>query len=195
MHPAIKLFISGLGLTVISLIFVNCSPRYSAVAPVIGPKDTAESILGERLFREPRFSKYFARQSGGNPNARLTHGDPALEKLPSPRRGDLSSPFARQAMSCAACHFVDDAQNIARGGIRGYADFAARSPSPNQGLDPTRRPLEILQFSLAPSFRAMSRFCSISTVNLLELKISSSAASPVATLDGVLMRNKKLWPT
>jgi len=111
-------------------VFSGCSPSYQGVAPVIGPKDTPESLLGERLFRELRFSKFFVREGGGNPNAKLAQGDPALAQLDSPRRGELRSPFATQAMSCVACHMVDDAQGSQRGGMRVYADFAERSPIP-----------------------------------------------------------------
>lgn len=140
-----------------------CSPKYKGVDPVIGPKDTAESILGERLFREPRFSKYFVRQSGGDPNGQLRQGDPALERLASPRRGDLSNPFARQAMSCAGCHMVDDARSLARGGMRGYADFAARSPIPSAdggahaGLETTPRNSPILLGAFITSGGALTR--------------------------------------
>jgi hypothetical protein len=131
-----------LELLLIGAGFSACSPGYQNTPPVIGPKDTAESSLGERFFREPRFSKYFVDHSAGNPNAVLAQGDPTLNLLPTPRRGTLTGPFAGQAMSCVACHMVGDAKNINHAGQRGYTDFSARSaipPLPTDHLTTTTR--------------------------------------------------------
>lgn len=119
-----------------ALVLSACSPQYAGVEPVIGPKDSPESRVGERLFREPRFSQYFVKMSGGNVNARLSQGDPILARVRANRRGDVEGPFANQAMSCVACHMVGDAEFIRHGGMRGYADFAQRSPIPHLATDP-----------------------------------------------------------
>jgi cytochrome c peroxidase len=120
-----------------SVLFSACSPSYVGVPPVVVPKDSPESRIGERLFREPRFSQFFMKMSVGNVNARIAQGDPVLAKNRAHRRGEVDGPFANQAMSCVACHMVGDAQLARHGGMRGYADFAQRSPIPRLPGDPS----------------------------------------------------------
>src|SRR5262245_52275689 len=121
--------------TGVSSVGIGCSPYYSGVPPAVGPKDAPESRVGERIFREQRFSKFFVENTTGNVNGRLPTGDPVLLQTHSLRRGVLNSPFSGQAMSCVACHMVDDAIQVNRGGIRGYTDFSQRSPIPHLSQD------------------------------------------------------------
>lgn len=91
--------------------------------------DPPQVAIGERLFLETRFAQYFFVQSGGNVNAVLAAGDPALDVTAT--RGDpLPGPFAGQSMNCRACHLVDEHAERLGAGIRSYADFARRSPVP-----------------------------------------------------------------
>lgn len=91
--------------------------------------DPAEVAVGERLFLETRFAHFFAAHAGGDPNAVLPAGDPAVTSLSTPS-GPIPGPFAGQAVNCRSCHLVDDAKATPGGGNRAYADFARRSPVP-----------------------------------------------------------------
>ncbi|MBC7396682.1 MAG: hypothetical protein H7333_04490 [Bdellovibrionales bacterium] len=125
----------GRALIFYSLLLVGCSPRYNNVAPVVPPKDAPQSALGERLFRDFRFSKFFVEHSAGDSNQVLAGGDPRLDSVTSGRRGTLANPFAGQAMSCVACHMVGDAEKFNKQGMRAYTDFASRSSIPALGTD------------------------------------------------------------
>jgi len=106
----------------------GCSNATHDVLPATDPKDTPESRVGERLFREPRFSQLFYSESQGNVNAEVS-GDPVLSALP--KQGErLHSPFSGQTISCVACHMVDDAAGVPGGGNRAYADFSPRTLIP-----------------------------------------------------------------
>jgi cytochrome c peroxidase len=114
----------------LALVLAGCSNVVSDRMPLLDPMDTPESRVGERLFRETRFSQLFFTASAGDVNARVA-GDPVLERLPH-AGGTRSGPFAGQTMSCASCHMVDDATRVMRegGGSRSYADFAPRTLVP-----------------------------------------------------------------
>ena len=82
--------------------------------------------LGERLFREGRFSQHFYQQSQGDVNHSLNEGSSDLEMI------DLfgveqPSPFRGEAKSCASCHMSDEAQTI---GSRIFNEFSALSKIP-----------------------------------------------------------------
>jgi cytochrome c peroxidase len=85
--------------------------------------------VGERLFLETRFAQFFAANCGGDVNATLSSGDPALETTQT-AGGPLPGPFAGQSMNCRACHLSGEQLGVPGGGARSYADFAARSPIP-----------------------------------------------------------------
>ena len=141
---------AAVALTALATLLVGCAPKENGVAPVVGPKDSAASALGERLFRDPRFSKFYATASNGNPNADLPAGDPVLDGVDGGRRGTLQNPFRGQAMSCVACHMVGDADGLNREGMRAYADFTQRTAIP--ALIPTSgTPTPILTTRNTPS--------------------------------------------
>ncbi len=116
----------------------GCSKSPYVPQPV-KPKDSTESKIGERLFRDPRFSNFFFKASHGNVNAKLDGGDPVLARMRGPR-GDFANPFKSQAMTCVACHMVDDAAKIPGAGTRAYTDFSQRSPIPDRGDGLTQTP-------------------------------------------------------
>lgn len=99
-------------------------PNIEAEAPAT--EDSAEVMIGERLFNEARFSQFFYSHSKGDVNLGLTSGDPANESIET-ISGRVESPFKGQATSCATCHMVDQALEVPGGGIRTYADFATRT--------------------------------------------------------------------
>ncbi len=102
--------------------------------------DPAEIMLGERLFLETRFAQYFKAHldSGGEINAPLKNGDPALEKTvrffeQAPYQIPFADgPYAGQSYNCRACHLVDEHLEQKELGMRSYADFASRSPIPTR---------------------------------------------------------------
>lgn len=113
----------------------GCGGTPSTEAP-----DTAETVIGERLFRETRFSRFhFDVNAGRSVNAPLLVGDPALETTET-LDGPLPGPYAGLAMNCAACHLVDEQAGVEGAGPRTYGDFARRSPIPDRGDGRTTTP-------------------------------------------------------
>lgn len=102
------------------------------------PDEAPEVAVGERLFLEPRFAQYFWAHAAGDPNAALAEGDPTLDVTARPD-GGLPGAFAGQTMSCRVCHMVDEHRRTPGGGMRTYADFAARSPVPARAEDDETR--------------------------------------------------------
>ncbi|MEO8427314.1 MAG: hypothetical protein ABI651_09410 [Verrucomicrobiota bacterium] len=104
--------------------------KTSAPEPAAEEFDPPEETIGERLFLETRFSQFFFAHAGGNVNAPLSAGDPAVDFTLTTNQ-PLAGPFKGQAMNCRACHLVDE---FTEGpGNRAYADFARRSPIPDRG--------------------------------------------------------------
>lgn len=85
--------------------------------------------IGERLFLETRFARFFFTNSAGDANFTLTNGDPVMD-ITASIYGPLPGPFIGQSMNCRACHLVEEHENI---GNRTYCDFAPRSPIPDIG--------------------------------------------------------------
>lgn len=117
----------------------------SLLAPVFssrGDDDFANGSanIGERLFLETRFAEFFYTNSGGNVNAILTNGDPAVSNAAS-IYGPLPGPFSGYSMNCRQCHMVEEEETADNADIlpsfdtgnRTYCDFAQRSPIPNIG--------------------------------------------------------------
>ncbi len=106
----------------------------SAVAddPPVEAPDPPEVAIGERLFLETRFAQFFAANSGGNVNAPLAAGDPAVATTAT-TSAPFAGPFAGQSMNCRQCHLVDEHKDTASGGVRTYGDFGFRTPIPDRG--------------------------------------------------------------
>ena len=119
-------------LGVLTLLGAAGCAKSAYVPQPVKAKDSPESKVGERIFRDPRFSNFYFKQAHGNVNAKLPAGDPVLSRMNGPR-GDFSNPFQGQAMTCVACHMVDDAAKIKGAGTRAYTDFSERSPVPDLG--------------------------------------------------------------
>lgn len=120
----------------------------------------ADSNIGERLFLETRFSKFFFANSGGDANFSLVTNDPVMSVLETgagPVPGPFASP-AMGAMNCRQCHLVDEEGGNQNLGNRTYADFAQRSPIPDIGDGRTHTPrnspmlVEALASSQTPQF-------------------------------------------
>ncbi len=102
--------------------------------------DSAEIMLGERLFIETRFAQYFksSLDQGGSVNDPIPKGDPTLNKtirffgLPPYQIPFVDGPYSGQTFNCRTCHLVDEHLEQKELGMRAYADFASRSPLPTR---------------------------------------------------------------
>lgn len=108
------------------------SPNVDANSVGTG-KDSPQSLVGERLFRENRFSQYFYANANGDLNRKLAHGDPVVDTVESIDRVYSKGPYKGQAISCASCHFVDQNKNVRELGVRAYTDYSRRSRIPDRG--------------------------------------------------------------
>ncbi len=95
--------------------------------------------IGERLFLDTRFAKYFAVNMTAV-NAPLAVGDPVVATVQN-MNGTLPGPFAGQSINCRSCHFVTEFQGVANAGNRTYSDFTTHSllPAPQNGFTNTPR--------------------------------------------------------
>ncbi len=115
---------SRLGLTFLSGLILLPPAAWTQNA------DPPEVAIGERLFLETRFAQFFFAHSGGDANATLATGDPAMDFSVTTTNLE-PGPFAGQSMNCRACHLVDEHNSTL--GNRTYNDFARRSPIPARG--------------------------------------------------------------
>ena len=115
----------------------------SGVAPAISTENEsatpAADPIGERLFLDTRFAKFFFEHMTGY-NAALASGDAVVATVMNPA-GNMAGPFAGKSINCRSCHFVTEFQGVANAGNRTYADFTTRSPLPvsQNGFDTTPR--------------------------------------------------------
>jgi len=110
------------------LFFISCGASKAPDFPTDVDNTPALDSIGERLFLDPRFAKYFAEHMTGV-NQPLAVGDPVVAQVYT-MNGTLPGPFAGQSMNCRSCHFVTEFQGIAGAGNRTYSDFTTRSPIP-----------------------------------------------------------------
>lgn len=93
--------------------------------------DPPEIQVGERLFLETRFARFFFDHAAGHWNEPLLAGggDAVMDETRT-TADPLEGPFAGRSMNCRACHLVDEHADSDGGGFRTYSDFATRSPVP-----------------------------------------------------------------
>ena len=96
--------------------------------------DPPEVQVGERLFLETRFAKFFFANSNGDVNAVLPAGDPVMDQVET-TGAPLPGPFQGQSMNCRQCHLVDEMKPQSTFYVRSYCDFARRSPVPATDFD------------------------------------------------------------
>jgi cytochrome c peroxidase len=136
--PAIVM-VSGLAMAVAGVV-AGCG---SGVAPPVSTENEgttpAADPIGERLFLDTRFAKFFF-QNMTAVNTPLTTGDPVVAVVQTPN-GTLTGPFAGTSINCRSCHFVTEFQGVPNAGNRTYSDFTTRSPIPvsQNGFDNTPR--------------------------------------------------------
>ncbi len=95
-------------------------------------EDPLDVQLGEKLFKDDRFSHSFFNQNHGHWNSRLPHGDAVLENLTTPS-GMVPHPLKGQQISCASCHLVDQAHSSTNPAlVFAYNDFDSRSLIPKR---------------------------------------------------------------
>jgi cytochrome c peroxidase len=95
-------------------------------------KDSPVSLVGEKFFRETRFSQYFFSKGFKKYNELPGRGDDVVENLET-LEGMYANPYKGQSISCASCHFVDQAKTIKNFGVRAYTDASRRSRIPDRG--------------------------------------------------------------
>ncbi len=92
--------------------------------------DSFDVQLGEKLFKDDRFSQRFFVKAKGDYNQPLSDGDPGLEQLDIPG-ATIPHPLQGQQYSCASCHLVDQAASEENPfAVFAYNDFAARTLVP-----------------------------------------------------------------
>lgn len=126
-----------------------------------GPPEAAdppEALLGERLFNDFRFSQYFFVQSQGNVNAILQKGAGELDQLVLIDGKNVEHPFRGQAMSCVACHMVEQARELHALSMRAYADYASLTPRPFRSEDPAPTTLRNTQMLIMPVLSGIPTF-------------------------------------
>jgi cytochrome c peroxidase len=135
---------------ILTAFVVGCT---SGTAPAISTENEgvtpAADPIGERLFLDTRFAKWFYLYSTAV-NTPLMKGDPAVATVENVN-GNLPGPFAGQSMNCRSCHFVTEFEGVANAGNRTYSDFTTRSPLPFHQNGFTTTPRNAMQ--MVGSFR------------------------------------------
>lgn len=99
-------------------------------------RDPPQVELGEKLFRETRFSQFYFANAGGNPNKKLSKGDSVTELTITPH-GPVQNPYRGNGINCASCHLVSETKK-GQDGNRSYTEFVQRSSIPLREGDPGR---------------------------------------------------------
>ncbi|MGO9829642.1 MAG: hypothetical protein ACLPJH_05835 [Myxococcaceae bacterium] len=100
-------------------------------APPVDPFKPADQALGERIFRDPRFSQYFAAHAT-DMNAPPSPGDPTVATSVNALGPNLPGSLAGSAVACSACHLVEQDALADGTRMRAYSDYARRSPIPDR---------------------------------------------------------------
>ena len=133
------------GLLIVPGAVIGCG---SGTAPAISTENEkivpAADPIGERLFLDTRFAKWFFLYMT-SVNAPLATGDSAVAMVQNINGGAMPGPFAGQSTNCRSCHFVTEFEGVANAGNRTYSDFAARSPLPFQQDGMTTTPRNAMQ--------------------------------------------------
>jgi len=101
-------------------------------ASPVDPFKPADQALGERIFRDPRFSQWFATHST-EVNAFPDPGDPTVDTAVDALGPAMPGSLAGAAMACSLCHLVEQNANEDGTHMRAYADYARHSPIPDRG--------------------------------------------------------------
>jgi len=109
-----------------SLLMRGQNANGAAAVPAFDPP---EQTIGERLFLDTRFARFFAATFDGNVNHSLKQGEPVVE-FTKTLTGQMLGPFAGKSINCRSCHFVDEFGDDL--GNRTYADYTRRSPIPDR---------------------------------------------------------------
>lgn len=136
---SIAMLCSGVLLCIVGAV-TGCG---SSAAPAVSTENEgvtpAADPIGERLFLDTRFAKFFFLNMTAV-NSPLQTGDPVVATVPT-ANGPLPGPFAGQSINCRSCHFVTEFQGVPNAGNRTYADFTTRSllPVAQNGFSTTPR--------------------------------------------------------
>jgi cytochrome c peroxidase len=142
--------------------------------PITNPPEVQ---VGDRLFRETRFSQFFFNfiqgSSARTVNTPLRPPDPTVRFEQNAAGKPLPDPFRTQSMNCRNCHLGNDLLGVSPFDGRTYCDFAARSPIPprSDGATTTARNSQPLVSVTIPRavpflFHFDGEFASISDLTL-----------------------------
>src|SRR5437016_3531428 len=67
-----------------------------------------EAVLGAQLFRETRFSEYYAEHSYGNVNVALSSGESVMNEISASTGRALPDVHQGSGIDCRQCHLGDD---------------------------------------------------------------------------------------
>jgi hypothetical protein len=101
-------------------------------ASPVDPFKPADQALGERIFRDPRFSQWFATHAASL-NAFPSEGDPTVAEAENALGPAMPGSLAGAAMACSLCHLVEQNALPDATDMRAYSDYAQRSPIPDRG--------------------------------------------------------------
>jgi hypothetical protein len=101
-------------------------------ASPVDPFKPADQALGERIFRDPRFSQWFAMHAT-SVNAFPSVGDPTVDTSVDALGPALPGSLAGAGMACSLCHLVEQDANPDGTRMRAYSDYARHSAIPDRG--------------------------------------------------------------
>lgn len=120
------------------------TPSECSAGEALNPPD---QLIGERLFKDPRFGQYYVTHSAGVING-VKVGQPIVASVPTTDPGvTLPGPEAGTSVTCLSCHLVQQEMDVSGGGMRAYTNFAGRALHPlrtedaaTQGAFTARKP-------------------------------------------------------
>lgn len=137
------LILAGLSVAMAGVIAGCGAGQAPAVSTENDSATPAADPIGERLFLDTRFAKFFFLHMTAV-NTPLTAGDPVVATVET-TSGSLPGPFAGQSMNCRSCHFVTEFEGVQGAGNRTYSDFTTRSPLPTPQNGYTTTPRNAMQ--------------------------------------------------
>lgn len=148
------------------------SPSECSVGENLNPPD---QLLGERLFKDPRFGQYYVTHSGGAING-VNVGQSIVATVPTTNPDvSLPGPEAGSSITCLSCHLVQQEMNVPGGGMRAYTNFAGRALHPvrpedtaTQGAFTARKPAPMVgDFNTGDAGQCLHWDCEFGNMNTL----------------------------
>ncbi|MGH8398914.1 MAG: hypothetical protein ACRETA_11840 [Gammaproteobacteria bacterium] len=149
------------------------TPSECSAGETLNPPD---QLLGERLFKDPRFGQYYATHSNGTING-VNVGQSIVATVPTTNPDvSLPGPEAGTSITCLSCHLVQQEMNVPGGGMRAYTNFAGRALHPvrpedtaTQGALTARKPAPMVDdFNTGDAGQCLHWDCEFGDMDTLE---------------------------